>query len=150
MPHPRPEQVELGAEPDRDPLRGDQAAVLLAQKGAAADRQDAAAPVEQAGDHLGLLAAKERLALALENLGDRAVGRALDLGVAVEERHSQPAGERGPHGGLSRTHHPHQNHRLPEPVGQTGSTSPNFPRPCPEWREAGPKATYINRVKGRR
>ena len=53
----------------------------LGQEGAAAGGQHARRAAQQAGEHLGLAGAEEGLAVALEDLGDGAVGGADDLFV---------------------------------------------------------------------
>ena len=68
------------------------------QEGAAARRQDHRPGGQQTGDHLGLPVPEERLPVPREHLGDGHVRRRLDLGIGVEEGHTQARGERAAHG----------------------------------------------------
>ena len=65
---------------------------------------------QQAGDHPALAGAELGLAEALEELRDRAAGRALDLVVGVDERQAelerQPLADRA----LAGAHQAHEGH----------------------------------------
>ncbi len=83
----------------------DQLPVRGRQEGAAPGGQHARRPAQQAGDDLAFAGAKERLAVALEDLGDAAAGGADDLVIGIAEVDPKQAGQGRADRGLARAHH---------------------------------------------
>ena len=86
-----PEQVMAGVEEHADRPGVQQLSIVGAKHGAAARRDDRAAGIDERGQHLGFALPERRLALVLEQAGDRAAGPALDDLVAVDEGPLEPA-----------------------------------------------------------
>ena len=84
----------------------------IAEPSAGDRRQDRSSPErkhgirlsEQAADHALLEGPERRLAVLLEDRGDRPAGLPLDLAVGVKERPPQPGGQRLPRARLARAH----------------------------------------------
>ena len=85
------------------------------------ERDDAAPGAEQAEDRLLLALAEARLALALEDLGDRPAGGGLDLGVGVAGLEPEPLRDDLRRGALARRHEAGEDDR--GPGGAPGATS---------------------------
>ena len=107
-PHPAHDHLGIGLEPDRDRLVADTVARLLAHEGAAAGRDHRRAAVEQPRDHPRLAVAEMRLAMGLENVGDRHARRGLDLGIGIDKGQLEPGRHPPPDGGLAGPHHADQ------------------------------------------
>src|SRR5204862_8012779 len=90
-PQPSPQKIVAGIEEDAHGPGMQQLAVRGPQDGATAGRDDRRPGIDKRGKGLGFPLAEGRLAMMLEQLGDRAAVLALDLSIAIRERHAEPA-----------------------------------------------------------
>ena len=90
---------------------------LRIHEGAAAGRQHMHGIVEQPQDHPPLALAEALLAMALEDLGDGAAGRRLDLLVGIDEAKLQPLRQALADAGLAHAHQPDEDDGLRQFAG---------------------------------
>jgi hypothetical protein len=90
---------------------------------------------------LGLFGAKERLAVALENLGDFAIGGALDLSIGIQKGHIKQAGKRGPDRRFASPHHSDKHNRLFQVISQKAKSRALTSRRL-QWRDLAKNAIY--------
>ena len=159
VPHPLPQQIKVGAQPDRHARLMDHLAVGFGQKGAAAGRQHTGLAAQQPGQDFAFAGAEKGLAVALEDLGDAAVGGVGDLFIRIKKVHRQQPRKRRSHSRLARPHHPHHHHGLFQPLHSAFSGPIAARGPAlttifgtgplatatffPEWREVAANAIYI-------
>jgi hypothetical protein len=118
--HPAHQHVELCLQPDRDTALGDPRARGLAHEGASAGGEHEGTLAHQPGDDALLAIAKTRLAVDREDVGDRQLGRRLDLVVGILEHQPEARGEAPPHGALARPHETDEHDRaVAEGTAQT-------------------------------
>ncbi len=117
----------------------DQGAGLGVHEGAAAGGQHMRRLVQQPGDHPALAVAEGRLAHLGEDLGDRAAGRGLDLGVGVAERQVQGGGQAAADAGLARRPSGRPG-RWSGGAGRPSGPAPGFPG---DWRSGRGRGVIV-------
>ena len=116
--NPPHQHLDIGAEPNGNAFRLDDAARSRIHECAAAGGEDLRAAVEQAGDDARLAAAEIGFAVARENIGNAHTGSLLDLGVGVDKGDVQPSGEPTADGRFARPHHTDEDDRAASQAGQ--------------------------------
>ncbi len=105
------QQLQIGAQPDRDAALPDQRPRLGVHEGAAARRKHVHGIAEEPRDHLALSLSEGRLAAPLEDLLDRLAGCGFDLAVGIDEVEPESLRESPTDVGLAGAHQPHQDDR---------------------------------------
>src|SRR5579884_143124 len=108
---PLDEHVEVGFEPYRNAFDMDEVARVLVDDRPTSGRQYLRAVFQEPRDHARLARAKIRLPVFGEDFGDGHAGRTLDLGVRVDKRNAQSAGEPTTYRGFPSPHHANQHDR---------------------------------------
>ena len=108
---PAVEDLEGGAQPDRNSLGADRRAGVGVHERAAAGGQHLRAALQEPRDHARLAGAEIRLAVGGEDFRDGHAGGFFDLDVGIDERNAEPAGKPAADRRLARAHHADQHHR---------------------------------------
>jgi hypothetical protein len=106
--HPSQQQRQWGPQPDGQPPVADRGASRRIHEGAPAGRENHGRSLQQAADHPAFDIAEGRFPESLEDLGDAATGRCLDLVVGIDERQAKARRESPANGGLPSAHQAHQ------------------------------------------